>query len=148
MLQKVTQLWLKRNPLRVEGIHHIATLLSVNQFLTVLDLTSTGMLDVGAKHLFSALTSNSSLQFLYVGGNGLTHPSSTSYITQYFLNQKGNGLKGISFNCNRFGDGGVSEIAESLLDNSSLTRLDFGSVGCQVRSKKKRVFILKKKVSQ
>ncbi|GGA43592.1 hypothetical protein CYANOKiyG1_62220 [Okeania sp. KiyG1] len=44
-------LWLKRNPLKVGGVAHIAKMLEQNTSIQTLDLVSVGMLDEGVKVL-------------------------------------------------------------------------------------------------
>lgn len=125
------ELWLKRNPLKPEGLFHIARLMSVNNKIKVLDLHNTAVFDEGAKHLFDALKTNRCLDFLYLDANGITEIGA-SYIAEYFDYLVINNLKGITslwIDMNKIGDEGVKQICKSLKNYKYLERISFGSDG-------------------
>lgn len=134
---QVTQLWLKRNPLHATGARHISDMLRLNSTLLVLDLVNTGLLDEGGYQIISALSSskelkyNTTLQHLYLDGNGFTI-SFAHEIAKYFLTispSSSSSLITLSLGCNRFGDEGVKLICSSLYKNLTLQRLCLASVG-------------------
>ncbi len=70
----VEQLWLKRNPLRSAGSIPLAKMLCNNNYLKVLDLTNTGLLDDGVKVICESVANNkkSAMNVLYLNANGIT----------------------------------------------------------------------------
>jgi Ran GTPase-activating protein (RanGAP) involved in mRNA processing and transport len=137
--RKVQQLWLKRNPLKVEGVSLVADMLRLNSTILVLDLVNTGMLDAGAAILFSALgysktsasqssaTSNSTLQHLYLDGNGLS-AASAGVISEYLCSGR-NRLHTLSIGGNRLGNVGTVLVANGMRADTHVQRLCLASVG-------------------
>lgn len=134
---RVLQLWLKRNPLKQGGVGAVADMLRLNSTIIVLDLVNTGILDAGATLLFDALgyndystsshRTNSSLQHLYLDGNGLT-VASAKMIGSY-LRTGNNRLHTLSVGGNRLGNAGTACIAEAMQFDSHVRRLCLASVG-------------------
>jgi Ran GTPase-activating protein (RanGAP) involved in mRNA processing and transport len=125
------ELWLKRNPLKSEGVKHIARLMSVNNKIKVLDLHNTAVFDEGVKYLFDALKTNRCLDFLYLDANGITEVGA-SYIAEYFDHLVSNDLKGITslwIDMNQISNNGVKRICQSIKDYKYLERISFGSAG-------------------
>jgi Ran GTPase-activating protein (RanGAP) involved in mRNA processing and transport len=125
------ELWLKRNPLKPEGIAHIARLFKTNNKIKVLDLHNTAVFDEGVKFLFEALKTNRCLDFLYLDANGITEVGA-SYIAEYFDHLVSNDLKGITslwVDMNQLGNNGVKRICQSLKNYKYLERISFGSAG-------------------
>ncbi|MFO0575547.1 MAG: DUF924 family protein [Polyangia bacterium] len=124
---KVTALWLKRNPLKPEGMRPLAELLRTNRTIEVLDLVNCGLLDDGLLTLLGALSGpgrNRTLKHLYVGTNGITERSAP--LLADFLAGDCQ-LESLYLSCNRLGDKGVSAIARGLSANRTLQRLSLAS---------------------
>jgi uncharacterized protein (DUF924 family) len=122
--RQVEQLWLKRNPIESYGIPHLTKLLNNNDYLKVLDLTNTGLLDKGAVSLFKG--GLGSITHLYIGSNGLTHKSieTLSHVIH------DSNLTSISIGCNRLCDTGATLFAEILKDpRCKLLSLEIASSG-------------------
>jgi len=145
-------LWLKRNEIGPNGALHIANMLSENKSIGILDLTNTGILDIGAKCIFRALKNNNTLRHLYLGACGLEH---IDYMISYFeyliqhdihgieyiyleMNRLENRysnklvsviknykhLKGLILSSNRITD--CSYILDTLVNNQTIVYLDIG----------------------
>lgn len=111
-------LWLKRNPLGLDGARAVSHLLTHNRSLQTLDLQNTGLMDEGCAVLFEGLRHHPSLTSLYLDANGLSAASGES-IAGYFLATAGGGhhqLARLSVGLNRLGDEGTRKIAASLGD--------------------------------
>lgn len=104
----VKQLWLKRNPIRFEGIKHIINMFKYNSYLQVLDLTNTGIMDEGAILLLNNLSK--SLKYLYLSSNGLTDKT-CKFIAENIQNIK---LSELSLGCNRLTDLGAKYLGQAL----------------------------------
>ena len=118
-------LWLKRNPLKVEGVRHVADMVRTNKFMKILDLHNVAMMDEGAEYLFDALKYNETLRHLYVDANGLTENSAV-YMASYFDYLVETGTKGITsfwLGINRLDDEGMIILAKSLKNYKHLKRL-------------------------
>jgi Ran GTPase-activating protein (RanGAP) involved in mRNA processing and transport len=107
---QVRQLWLKRNPIHAEGIPALISMLKVNDTLRVLDLTNTGLFDVGGELLFQGLIGNQLLEYLYVSSNGFTVRTCHAIAAMLHTTR----LKQLGLGCNRLGDGGVEALALAL----------------------------------
>lgn len=124
---RVTSLWLKRNPLKPEGMVHLAALLRANRCIEVLDLVNCGLLDEGFETLLGALVGpgrNTTLKHLYVGTNGLTARSAAP-LARYL--ETDCQLESLSISCNRFGDEGLEVLAPALARATTLRRLSLAS---------------------
>mmetsp|Transcript_17439 Transcript_17439/g.41384 ORF Transcript_17439/g.41384 Transcript_17439/m.41384 type:complete len:830 (-) Transcript_17439:182-2671(-) len=119
--QIVRQFWLKRNPLRAEGAGLVAEMLKTNRTLQVLDLVNCGLLDEGAEAIASSLA-DSSLQHLYLDGNGLTAKSAAS------IAKASKKLTTLSLGMNRLYDEGAKEVCENL-EGCRLQRLCLAACG-------------------
>lgn len=138
---QVQQLWLKRNPLKAEGATLVADMLRLNSTIVVLDLVNTAMLDAGAAVLFNALgffdsstdqsfhnsTRNSTLQHLYLDGNGLTVVSAE--LIGAYLGSGINRLHTLSIGGNRLGNAGTLLVAQGMQADVHVQRLGLASVG-------------------
>jgi Ran GTPase-activating protein (RanGAP) involved in mRNA processing and transport len=126
------ELWLKRNPLKPEGIMHIANLFTpLHIKIKVLDLHNTAVFDRGTQYLFEALKSNRCLDFLYLDANGITEIGA-NYVAEYFDYLVLNDLKGITslwIDMNKIGNNGVMRICQSIRNYKYLERISFGSTG-------------------
>jgi len=124
---QVRQLWLKRNPLRVDGARHLAQMLRVNNCLQVLDVSFCGLLDTGAEVLVHALGANRGLRHLYLDANGLSETAAGQL--GGLLRAQGTGLETLSVGLNRLYDGGAEALAGAIAANSSLQKLCVASCG-------------------
>lgn len=108
---QVKQLWLKRNPLKLNGIYPIINMLKYNTCLEVLDLTNTGILDEGAIMLLQNMSiSAQTIKYLYLSSNGLTMETCKT-ISEHL--HKTNVMQ-IGLGCNRLGDDGAKFLALEL----------------------------------
>ncbi|MCU0686965.1 MAG: DUF924 family protein, partial [Polyangiaceae bacterium] len=125
--ERVTSLWLKRNPLKPAGMASLATLLRHNRAIEVLDVVNCGLLDEGLATLLGALHgpgANRTLKHLYVGTNGVTERSAP-LLAELLAGDCA--LESLYLSCNRLGDGGAEAIAKALRSNHRLRRLSLAS---------------------
>jgi uncharacterized protein (DUF924 family)/Ran GTPase-activating protein (RanGAP) involved in mRNA processing and transport/predicted esterase len=122
----VTGLWLKRNPLKLDGMYPISNLLINNKLIQVLDLINCGILDSGASIIFDALKSNQSLKHLYLSANGIT-PVGLQHMLDYFKSVHESKLETLFLGCNRIGNTGSKLISECLEYAPNLKRLNLAS---------------------
>lgn len=124
-------LWLKRNPLKPQGIIHIARLLKSNSSIKILDLHNTAVFDEGLEYLVEGLKENRTLRHLYLDANGIT-ANGIGYLVNYFEYLISNNLEGISslwLDMNNIGDEGISKLVDVLGKYKYLKRLNIGSTG-------------------
>ncbi len=124
---RVTSLWLKRNPLKAEGMAPLAELLRANRTLEVLDLVNCGLLDEGLATLLGAFEgegANKTLRHLYVGTNGITERSA-GRVAEFLAGDCA--LESFYLSCNRLGDEGVKVIARGLAANRTVRRFSLAS---------------------
>lgn len=120
----VKQLWLKRNPLRLNGAIHLGNMLCHNTTLTVLDLANTAMFDDGARVILENV--GETLKCLYLSANGLTEK--TCKVFAAVSKNPNFNLDTICFGCNRIGDEGAKYVAEALaMCNSPLRSVSLSS---------------------
>ena len=125
--QRLTGLWLKRNPLGPEGAASIAQMVRDNRQLRVLDLVNTDLRDAGVRTLVDAICSgNNRLQSLYLSGNALG-PATAPTLAR--LLREAQHLKALYLSVNRLGDEGVVLLADGLRGNRSLQILELASNG-------------------
>jgi Ran GTPase-activating protein (RanGAP) involved in mRNA processing and transport len=128
-------LWLKRNPLGVEGGAHLGRMLGQNDTLELLDLHNTGLFDEGVEALCKAITDTGkrlSLQHFYLSANALTErslgalaPVLTSALPEPCS------LVSLYLSINRLGNEALPELVQLISTGAlaKLERLDLGSVG-------------------
>jgi Ran GTPase-activating protein (RanGAP) involved in mRNA processing and transport len=124
-------LWLKRNPLKADGMRHISDLLSVHQHLHILDLHNTAVMDEGCKHLAIGLKKNTSLRRLYLDANGITDVGLKEIegYFQHLIQENRLGVHSIFLDMNQYSDEGVCSFMKVIGDYRHLKRLNFGSCG-------------------
>ena len=109
----VQALWLKRNPIGVEGAKHLAQLLHKNHHLRTLDLVNTQIGTEGLNAIVEALVANQqkgagSVKWLYLSGNSF---SGDALPALKVLIQQG-GLQGLYLAVNQLGNKGALELAK------------------------------------
>lgn len=121
---QIKQLWLKRNPIKTEGIVHIVEMMKYNDYLQVLDLTNTGIIDDGAILVLDNLSH--AIKYLYLASNGLT-AKTCKLIADNIHKIK---LEQISMGCNRLGDIGAKFLADALANpECTLKSIEIASCG-------------------
>ncbi|ORZ32054.1 hypothetical protein BCR44DRAFT_1515664 [Catenaria anguillulae PL171] len=127
--RKVTALWLKRNPILVQGAKHLADMLRVNTTLEVLDLLNTGIQDDGAIAIVEALRANpdSGLRHLYLDTNHLS--AKFARVMGEYLSTGQSRLESLYLSCNRLGDEGAVALAQGLAKDTAMVRLTLSSNG-------------------
>ncbi|CAF0841622.1 unnamed protein product [Brachionus calyciflorus] len=124
---QVTALWLKRNPLKSDGMIHIGNLMRVNSNIQTLDLLNCGLLDKGVEILMENLKENKTLKHLYLSANGIT-PIGLESVRKYWSGC----LETLFLGANRVGDDGAKIIADILKNDTTLQRLNLSS--CRIGS--------------
>lgn len=127
--QDTDALWLKRNPLKPQGVKAVGELMEVNKSIKILDLHNVGALDEGIKYLFQSLKKNDTLRHLYLDANGIT-PIGCLDIANYFDYLVSTGKKGITslwLDINRIDDDGAIILANSIKNYVHMKRLVIGS---------------------
>lgn len=128
-------LWLKRNPLGVEGAAHVGRLLGENDHLRLLDLHNTGLFDEGVERMADALAQTGrpiSLRHLYLSGNALTERSVVplARVLRGDSSQPSS-LRSLYLSINRLRNTGLAELV-GLIESGALAnlrRLDVGAIG-------------------
>jgi hypothetical protein len=123
---RVDALWLKRNPLGVEGAHRLAELVTSGAPLRVLDAYNCELGDDGVAVLAEALASpRSRVEHVYLGGNA-AGPRAAEAIAA--LVARSTTLRSLQLSASRFAEHGAV-LAAGLAKNSSLEELGLGSCG-------------------
>lgn len=134
--QRVTNIWLKRNPLMPESAEDIFRLITQTPNLRTLDLDQTQLGDAGVATLFEKLakytpgvnTSHSlPLKHLYLNAVGIGIKGATAIAK--WLAQESCQLNAIYASNNPLGNEGVIALAKGLKNNKTLSRLTLTSVG-------------------
>ncbi len=124
----VRALWLKRNPVGVEGARALARLLREQPGLEVLDLTNTKLSDAGAESISEGLIGQvglaSGLRVLLVGGNGIGVRGAEALGEALAVHPH---LRELSLAASPLGDAGVHALARGLGRSRRLERLDLAS---------------------
>jgi Ran GTPase-activating protein (RanGAP) involved in mRNA processing and transport len=122
---QVKALWLKRNPLKADGMVPIGNLLRFNSTIQVLDLLNCGLLDSGVAVLFEAMKENKGLRHLYLSANGIT-PAGLESIKSFYSTGKSQ-LQTLFLGCNRICNEGAKIIADCLNYDKELLTLNLPS---------------------
>jgi len=124
-----TQLWLKRNPLKVQGAEHVGRLLAHNGSVRVLDLHNTALFDDGLRAVVQGLRENDALEVLYLDANGVTEDGAAC-LAEYFEELTARGTRGVHslyVGMNNLGDAGVTKLVRALAGYPHLQRLGLDS---------------------
>lgn len=121
--------WLKRNPLRVDGAHHVARLVRECKTLEVLDLCNTALTDEGAEAVFEACIDSDSMRVLYLDANGLGSRASRAF-AKYLRARAARGKPSMThvYMCMNPLMDSVIDIAEALQNTIGLRCLSLASV--------------------
>lgn len=130
-------LWLKRNPIGIDGGAHLGRMLGQNETLELLDLHNTGLFDEGVEALCQGLAGTGkrlSLQHLYLSANALTERSlgPLTSVLRSALPEPCS-LVSLYLSINRLGNEALPVLVELINTGAlaKLERLDLGSVGLQ-----------------
>ncbi|KAF2718199.1 RNI-like protein [Polychaeton citri CBS 116435] len=126
----ITNVWLKRNPLRQLAAKDVARLIIECKQLRTLDLDQTELGDAGVAEIFTALTYHGNpiaLRHIYLNACGIGAQACKA-IAQY-LKAPHCELQSLYLSNNPIGDIGSCALAAGLQQNKSLLRLSLQSVG-------------------
>ncbi len=124
-----TSLWLKRNPLGLDGAMEISQLLTHNKTIKIIDLQNTGLLDLGIRNLIAGLQYNDIVRHLYLDANGISELG-IRYISAYIEHRNAINKIGITswwLDINRLGDSGMKTLSDVLAKDKFIKRLSVGS---------------------
>jgi Ran GTPase-activating protein (RanGAP) involved in mRNA processing and transport len=120
-------LWLKRNPIGVEGARYLGDMLNVNHTIEILDLQNCGILDEGIEAFCSAITCQPelfSIRYLYLDANGIGSKGAT-ILCEFF--KKYNNFRSIFLGLNPLNT--LDELRDGLIANKDLENLAVPSIG-------------------
>ncbi|PVI03182.1 RNI-like protein [Periconia macrospinosa] len=128
----VTNIWLKRNPLRPAAANDLFRLITQTPNLRTLDLDQTELGDAGVADLFERLVEHTietplPLRHLYLNGAGVGTRAATAIAK--FLESPQCALDSLYMGHNPIGNSGAIALAAGLRKNKSLTRLMLISSG-------------------
>lgn len=124
----IRALWLKRNPVGVEGARVLADLLRAQPALEVLDLTNTRLSDAGAEAIAQGLLGQvghaSGLEVLLLGGNGISVRGAEALADALAVHPF---LRELGLAASQLGDAGAHALARGIERSRRLERLDLAS---------------------
>ncbi|EPE34371.1 RNI-like protein [Glarea lozoyensis ATCC 20868] len=125
---KITNLWLKRNPLGPNSSALLAELVLNTKNLRTLDLETTELGDKGTCEFIDGIVGKpSSLKHLYLNASGIGKNGCVSL--GRYLADSNCILESLFISTNPLGDAGIKELAPGLKANRTLKRLMIGSTG-------------------
>ncbi|KAJ7112968.1 hypothetical protein C8R44DRAFT_882009 [Mycena epipterygia] len=125
---RITNIWLKRNPLTPDSIDDIVRLITQTPNLRTLDLENTELGDEVVARMMVAITGkNVPLRNLYLNCNGLGQKAAVGIAG--YLAHPACKLKSLYVGSNPIGDAGALPLADALRSNQSLLRLSMCSTG-------------------
>lgn len=131
--EPVRALWLKRNPVGVEGARSLARLLREQPALEVLDLTNTRLSDAGAEAIAEGLRGQidqpRGLRVLMLGSNGIGVRGVEALADVIASHPH---LRELTLAVSPLGDLGAHALARGLARAPALTRLDLATCGIGV----------------
>ncbi|KAJ7741329.1 hypothetical protein B0H16DRAFT_1378157 [Mycena metata] len=129
---RITNVWLKRNPLTPDSIDNVVRLIAQTTNLRTLDLENTELGNEGVMRIMAELTGRDvPLRHLYLNANGIGEKAAIA-IAGYLAHPVCK-LQSLYLASNPIGDAGALPIAEALKSNTSLLRLSMGSTGLTSR---------------
>lgn len=128
----VTNIWLKRNPLKTAAANDVFRLITGAPNLRTLDLDQTELGDDGIAEVFTKLAQHSpakplSLRHIYLNAVGISVKAATA-IAEYLAAPQCT-LESLYCTNNPIGDKGVVALAAGLKKNKTLSRLTLASTG-------------------
>ena len=126
----ITNIWLKRNPLRPKASTALHDLITRTPNLRTLDLDQTELGDEGVAHLFSLLANHhspTSLRHIYLNAVGIGQSACQSLAN--YLSSPHCTLESMYLSTNPMGVSGANTLAKGLAKNTSLLRLTLASCG-------------------
>ncbi|EON62828.1 hypothetical protein W97_02053 [Coniosporium apollinis CBS 100218] len=125
---RITNVWLKRNPLGPDAGSLLAHLIIHTQHLRTLDVENTSLGDDGVAQFFNALRGQpSSLRTLYLNANGMGEKASKALAA--YLDDPQTHLENLFLASNPIGDAGIVHLAPALGHHATLQRLSLASTG-------------------
>jgi Ran GTPase-activating protein (RanGAP) involved in mRNA processing and transport len=113
-----------------KGAQALAETLKINSSIVTLDLTDNHLTPVGGEYLIKALVGNKTVRVLNLAENRLGHPAlaggseNTIGANVRQLLAKNSTITDLSLRSNKIGDRDMERIAEGVIDNVTITRLD------------------------
>ncbi|KAJ7747647.1 hypothetical protein DFH07DRAFT_830856 [Mycena maculata] len=125
---RITNIWLKRNPLTPDSVENIVRLITQTPNLRTLDLQNTELGDEGVVGLMAAITGkNVPLRHFYLSANGVGQNAAAGIAA--YLAHPACKLESLYIAANPIGDAGAVPLADALKSNSSLLRFNMSSTG-------------------
>ncbi|KAJ7160098.1 hypothetical protein C8R46DRAFT_905678 [Mycena filopes] len=129
---RITNVWLKRNPLTPDSIDNVVRLITQTPNLRTLDLENTELGNDGVARIMTELTGRDlPLRNLYLNANGAGEVAAIAIAG--YLAHPACKLESLYLASNPIGDAGALPLAEALQTNTSLLRLSVGSTGLTSR---------------
>ena len=125
---RITNVWLKRNPLGTDSVPSLVHLISSAPHLRTLDLENTELGDAGVAELFTSLKGKpSALRNIYLNALGLGVRGCRA-LAEY-LDDPASHMESLFLASNPIGDAGMAELAPVLGRHKSLVRISLASTG-------------------
>ncbi|KAJ6592910.1 hypothetical protein B0H19DRAFT_1010380 [Mycena capillaripes] len=125
---RITNVWLKRNPLTPDSIDNLVRLMTQTPHLRTLDLENTELGNDGvAKTMAEIRGKDLPLRHLYLNANGIGEKAAIA-IAGYLAHPVCK-LESLYLGSNPIGDAGALPLADALKSNQSLFRLSMASTG-------------------
>ncbi|KAF8213442.1 hypothetical protein K438DRAFT_1750724 [Mycena galopus ATCC 62051] len=125
---RITNVWLKRNPLTPDSVPNIIRLITQTPNLRTLDVENVELGDEGVARLMDEITGQDiPLRHLYLNANGIGEKAATK-IAGYLAHSQCK-MESLYLASNPVGDAGALPMAEALKINTSLLRLSMASTG-------------------
>ncbi|KAJ7160960.1 hypothetical protein C8R46DRAFT_905152 [Mycena filopes] len=125
---RITNVWLKRNPLKPESAVNVVRLIAQTPNLRTLDLENTELGNEGVAKIMTDITGRDvALRHLYLNANGVGEKAAIAIAG--YLAHPACKLESLYLGSNPVGDAGALPLAEALKANTSLLRLSMCSTG-------------------
>ncbi|KAJ7465181.1 hypothetical protein FB451DRAFT_1488663, partial [Mycena latifolia] len=125
---RITNVWLKRNPLTPDSTANIIRLITHTPNLRTLDLQNTELGDESVARMMSAITGQDlPLRNLYLNCNGIGRKAAAAIAG--YLAHPACKLESLYVASNPIGDAGALPLADALKSNESLLRINMCSTG-------------------
>ncbi|KAJ6593007.1 hypothetical protein B0H19DRAFT_1088952 [Mycena capillaripes] len=125
---RITNVWLKRNPLTPDSIDNLVRLVTQTPHLRTLDLENTELGNNGVARMMTEITGKDlPLRHLYLNANGVGEKAAIAIAG--YLAHPACKLESLYLSSNPIGDAGALPLANALISNQSLVRLSMTSMG-------------------